>query len=125
MLGRCGTAAQAKLFRSVLDDSEKRYSSGVDGMLTGYIMLDPKDGWAYLTSILRDPKRDFLLRYAALRATRFFHDYRPDVIKPADVLGAAAALLDQKDIADLAIEDLRKWAAWNQTDKILGLYGKS
>jgi hypothetical protein len=125
MLGHCGTSAHAKLLRDSLDDSQNRYSSGVDGMLAGYIMLEPKQGWEYLKSILSDPKRDFLLRYAALRATRFFHDYRPDVIKQSEVLAAASILLDQKDIVDLAIEDLRKWGAWEHTDRVLGLFGRS
>jgi hypothetical protein len=124
MLGHCGTAAHAKLLRETLDDSQNRYSSGVDGMLAGYVLLEPKEGWAYLKSILKDEKRDFLLRYAALRATRFFHDYRPDVIKPAEIRAATALLLEQKDIVDLAIEDLRKWGAWEYTNKVLGLFGR-
>lgn len=31
-------------------------------------------------------------------------------------------LLDQNDIADLAIEDLRKWKVWSLADRIVGLY---
>jgi hypothetical protein len=30
-------------------------------------------------------------------------------------------LLDQKDIADLAVEDLRKWGQWDMADKVLSL----
>ena len=60
MLGHCGTGAHAKLLRDSLDDSQNRNSSGVDGMLAGYIMLQPKQGWDYLKSILSNPKRDFL-----------------------------------------------------------------
>ena len=112
------------LLRQLLDDSQNRYSSGVDGMLAGYILLKPVDGIVYLKSILADEKRDFLLRYAALRTTRFLHDYRPDVIKPDRVRAAAAVLLNQKDIADLAIEDLRKWGAWEFTDQVLDLSGR-
>jgi hypothetical protein len=33
-------------------------------------------------------------------------------------------LLEQGDIADLAIEDLRKWQQWQVTDKVLGLKDK-
>jgi hypothetical protein len=124
MLGHCGTAEHAKLLRALLDDSNNRYSSGVDGMLAGYILLQPQEGVAYLKSILGDDKKDFLLRYAALRATRFFHDYRPDIIKAEQIKAATAVLIDQKDITDLAIEDLRKWGAWEYTGRILGLYGR-
>jgi hypothetical protein len=124
MLGHCGTAEHAKLLRELLDNSQNRYSSGVDGMLAGYILLKPGEGFSYLKSILGDNKRDFLLRYAALRATRFLHDYRPDIVKPDQVRAATATLLNQKDIADLAIEDLRKWGAWEFVDRVLGLYGR-
>jgi hypothetical protein len=125
MLGHCGTAEHAKILRESLDDTQNRYSSGVDGMLAGYVLLQPKEGWEYLRSILGDDKKDFLLRYAGLRAVRFFHEFRPDVVKTAEVQSAVAMLLEQKDIVDLAIEDLRKWGAWEFTDKIIGLYGKS
>jgi hypothetical protein len=124
LLGHCGKAEHAQLLRTLLDDPQRRFSSGVDGMLAGYVLLRPTEGWAYLTGILRDPQRDFLLRYAALRAARFFHEYRTDVVPAADVTAAVAVLLDQKDIADLAIEDLRKWSCWGVADIVLGLFGR-
>jgi hypothetical protein len=124
VLGHCGKPEHAKLLRGLLDDPQRRFASGIDGMLAGYVQLQPKEGWAYITGLLRDPQKDFLLRYAALRAARFFHDFRPDVVPAADVTAAVVALLDQKDIADLAIEDLRKWSCWDVADKVLGLYGR-
>jgi hypothetical protein len=124
MLGHCGKAEDAKLLRGMLDDPDKKVITGADGILAGYIMLDPKEGWDYLRATLKDEKKEFTQRYAALRAARFFHESRPDVIAHGDVVKAAALLLDQGDIADLAIEDLRKWGCWDQTDKVLGLYNK-
>jgi hypothetical protein len=124
LLGHCGKPEHAHLLRTLLDDPQRRFSSGVDGLLAGYVLLQPKDGWSYLAGILRDPQRDFLFRYAALRAARFFHEYRTDVIPTAGIVAAVAVLLDQKDIADLAIEDLRKWSCWGVADKVLGLYGR-
>src|SRR5262249_39324626 len=81
-------------------------------------------GWQYLQGILKDTKKDFLFRYAGLRATRFFWDYRSDILAKADLQAGVELLLDQGDIADLAIEDLRKWKAWSSLDRILGLAGK-
>jgi hypothetical protein len=124
MLGHCGQDKHAKMLRTMLDDPTHRLNSGVDGMLAGYTMLKPKEGWAYTRGILSDPSKEFMLRYAALRAGRFFHDSRPDVVGTKDVLAGVSALLDQSDIADLAIEDLRRWACWDLSGKILGLYGK-
>jgi hypothetical protein len=124
LLGHCGKEEHAKLLRGMLDDPEKKLITGSDGILAGYILLQPKEGWEYLRATLKDDKKEFTQRYAALRAARFFHDYRTDVIPAADVTSAVALLLQQSDIADLAIEDLRKWGCWNMTDEVLGLYDK-
>jgi hypothetical protein len=124
MLGHCGTEKHAEVIRKMLDDPQKRASSGVDGLLAGYTMLRSKEGWAYVQGILKDPTKEFMLRYAALRAARFFWDSRPDVVDKKKLEEGVSALLDQSDIADLAIEDLRKWGCWDICDRVLGLQGK-
>jgi hypothetical protein len=124
MLGHCGTAKHAALLRTMLDDPQKRVSTGVDGVLAGYTMLQPKEGWQYIESILKDPAKEFMLRYAALRAVRFFWDSRPDVLDKKDLVQGVCKLLDQSDIADLAIEDLRKWGRWEICDRVLALQNK-
>jgi hypothetical protein len=122
MLGHCGKPEHAKVLRAVLEDPEKKVITGADGILAGYVMLQPREGWDYVREVLGDEKKEFTQRYAALRAARFFHDSRSDLIAHKDVVSAVALLLDQSDIADLAIEDLRKWGCWGMTEKILGLY---
>jgi hypothetical protein len=124
MLGHCGKPEDAKVLRGMLEDPEKKVITGADGILAGYILLDHKGGWDFLRSTLKDEKKEFTQRYAALRAARFFHDSRPDVIAHADVVSAVRLLLDQSDIADLAIEDMRKWGCWDMTDAVMELYGK-
>ena len=124
MLGHCGTDEHAKLLRTLLDDPQRRFTSGLDGLLAGYVMLKPKQGWEYVATIMADAKLDFGLRYAALRAARFFHEFRTDLVPAADLTKALLALLDQKDIADLAVEDLRKWGRWEVADQVLGLWGR-
>jgi hypothetical protein len=125
LLGHCGKAKHAKLLRELLDSPERRTGSGVDGMLVAYTLLDPKEGWAYIRDrVLSRPKEEFQFRYAGLRAVRFFWDYRPDVIKRKDLIGAVCLLLKQPDVADFAIEDLRKWKAWEAADQVLGLANK-
>jgi hypothetical protein len=122
MLGHCGKDEHAKLLRSMLDDPQKKLVSGADGILAGYTMLKPKEGWQYLRGVLKDSSKDFTQRYAALRAVRFFWDMRPDLIDKKALVEGVAQLLDQSDIADLAIEDLRKWGRWELADRVLGLY---
>ena len=123
LLGHCGTADHAKLLRSLLEDPQRKLSTGVDGVLAGYTMIDPKQGWEYVKGVMKDPNREFLMRYAALRAARFFHDYRPDLVDKKELAEGVAQLLEQKDISDLAVEDLRKWGCSYMTDRILGLQG--
>jgi len=124
MLGHCGKDEHARLLRSLLEDPEKQVNSGVDGILAGYTMLKPREGWEYTRGILKDPQKEFLLRYAALRAVRFLWDSRPDLVDRKELAEGAALLLDQNDIVDLAVEDLRKWGCWSMTDRVLALRSK-
>jgi hypothetical protein len=124
MLGHCGTVKHAQVLRRLLDDPNRRLGSGVDGLLAGYIMLEPKEGWKYLRNILADARTEFMLRHAALRSVRFLWDYRPDLVSKKEMVEGAALLLGQKDIADLAVDDLRKWHCWDMTDRVLALQGQ-
>lgn len=122
MLGHCGNKEHAKKVREILDRPERR-STGADGLLAAYVMLDPKEGFAYVRGILGRPKEDFTYRYAALRAVRFLHDYQQKRVKDEklDVVGAVCQLLTHDDISDMAIEDLRKWKCWDMADKVLAV----
>ena len=121
MLGHCGTAKHAKLLHDMLEDPAKRLGSGIDGILAGYVMLQPKEGWAYTRDILKDSKKEFLLRYAALRTVRFLWDSRPDLVSKKELTSGMGLLLEQSDIADLAVDDLRKRECWDMADHVLGL----
>jgi hypothetical protein len=121
MLGHCGKAKDAGVLRALLDDPDRKVGSGVDGIMAGYIMLEPKKGWAYTVSVLKNTKEEFMFRYAALRAVRYFYDYRSDIISKKDVIDGVCVLLDQDDISDLAIEDLRKWKSWDKADQVLAV----
>jgi hypothetical protein len=124
LLGHCGGPADAKLLRSMLDDPQQRLGSGVDGMLAGYLMLQPKEGWSYLNSLLKDERLDFLMRYAALRTVRFYWETRTDVYDKKDLVRAICLAMNQQDMSDFAIEDLRKWACWDVADQVIGLFGQ-
>ncbi|MCC6419807.1 MAG: hypothetical protein IT429_16360 [Gemmataceae bacterium] len=124
LLGQCGTDRHARLLRAMLEDPVKRPAGGVDGMLAGYVILQPKEGWAYLRGLLQDGKQEFLNRYAALRTIRFLWDERPDVIPVAARVEAVALALDYPDMADFAVEDLRKWQRWEKADRVLDLFAK-
>lgn len=124
LLGHCGKAEHAATLKKLIADPDNAYSLGLDGMLAGYVLLDPKAGWELLAGIAADRKKEFTTRYAALRTVRFFHDHRPDAVPAEQVLAAMKSLAELDDIADIAIDDLRRWQRWELTDHLLGLAGK-
>jgi hypothetical protein len=124
MLGHCGTPEDAKALRAVLDDPNRPFSSGLEGLVFGYVMLEPKAGWEYVLGMVKDPKKDFPVRYAGLKVVRFFWDYRPDIISHSQALEAMKLLMTQPDLADLPIEDLRRWQVWELTPLVLGYANK-
>ncbi len=123
MLGHAKTKRDeyGKLLRSLVDDPEKRVPSGIDGVLAGQVLLQPKEGYSYLHAVLGNRKHDFNYRYSALKAARFFIDVRKEVVPREQVIATVAQMLEQHDIADLAIEDLRKWKSWQFTRTVLSL----
>jgi hypothetical protein len=123
LLGHCGKAKHAVLLRSLLEDKDRPVGGGVDGLLAGYVMLEPREGWKYLQSILHDTKREFLFRYATLKTARFLWEYRSDLVSHKELVKGLLPLLEQGDAADLVIEDLRRWEQWDQADRILAVRG--
>ena len=121
LLGHCGGREDAVVFRTLLALPETA-GSGREGLLIGYVLLDPTAGWKQVEGDCLNESVSFMRRYAALRAARFFWSERPDVISHERILAALRPLLDQGDIADLLIDDLRKWKNWGETDRILALW---
>jgi hypothetical protein len=125
LLGHCGKGdTHGKALKEFIDDPKVKQATGLDGLLAGHILLDPKGGMDYVTSLIKDTKEDFLVRYAALRGMRFFWEYRDDVLAKAKIVDAIKPLLEQPDIVDLAIEDLRKWQQWDLAAQIVDLFDR-
>lgn len=125
LLGHCGDGKKhGEMLRGMLDDPKKRMGSGVDGMMAGYLMLEPKEGWQHLQKYVSNPKEDFFVRYAVLRTLRFVWDYRTDLLSKDEVLKGMGKIIELHDLADFAIDDLRLWGAWQMTDQVLDLFNK-
>jgi hypothetical protein len=123
LLGHCGQPEHARALRELLEDKQRNFASGLDGLLAGYILLDPQQGWQYLTQLIREDQ-EFPVKYAVLRTARYFWEFRPDVVPPQRVLEVMKQLISQPDIADMPIEDLRKWRQWQLTPFILSFADK-
>jgi hypothetical protein len=121
LLGNCGAPEDAALLRRVLDRLLMMNPAPpvIDGIFTGYILLAPKEGEAYLFWLLANPETHFMVRYSGLRTLRYFRTTQPGVLAEQRILDAVGLLLEQADIADLPIEDLRHWRCWKLTDKVL------
>jgi hypothetical protein len=122
LLGNGGGDLDAGLLRGLLDKlgrqdgSMQRY-----GLLTGYVLLRPREGWAYVRGLL-DPTGDFQLRLMGFREIQFLDSTRPGLVPRKDLLAGLRILLDQADFADLPIEYLRRQRCWELTGQILPLF---
>ncbi|MBI3411525.1 MAG: hypothetical protein HY040_24620 [Planctomycetes bacterium] len=93
--------------------------------LIGAVLLSPKkDGWQLLCDMLHDRERDFSNRYNAILAIRYLFPEPPEGLTKKDIAIAMDKGLEQADIADFLVEDLRRWRVWDHTDHILALAKK-
>jgi hypothetical protein len=123
LLGACGGKDDAKLLRELINQSTERTRAALDGLLGGYIQLQRQQGWDLALSILGDSRKGFTERFAVIRTLRFFHSWQPETYHK-ELLQGLKVTLAQGDIADMAIEDLRRWHMWDLTPDVLALYGK-
>ncbi|MFO0968721.1 MAG: hypothetical protein U0793_24455 [Gemmataceae bacterium] len=127
LLGHAGAKEPekyGKALRGMIDDPEKRNSSGIDGLLAGYTMLQPKEALRYLNDRLSDSREEFLLRYACLRTLRFLWEDRPDIVPEKELAAAMMMAARAPDMSDFAIEDLRRWNRWETLPAVVDLFGK-
>ena len=124
LLGNCGDAGDAKLLRQRIDQAQADDMRALDGLLGGYIALRPLEGWKLTREILTNHHSNFLKKYAALRTVRFYMGWQPTTTKASMIL-AYQQVIPDGEMADLAVEDLRRWKMWDLTSLVLSQYGKS
>ena len=101
----------------------ERTSGAYGGLLAGYVLLAPKEGWALAANVMADEMQSYSLRLSAIGTVRFFQASRGNDCKP-EVLKCCTALLPHGDLADQAIEDLRRWGYWDLTEQVLAQFAK-
>ena len=72
---------------------------------------------------LADGRQKLLFRLAVLRAVRFYHRAQPKETRP-HLVAVMKTLIDQGELADIAIEDLRLWKIWDLTSDVVKLHGR-
>jgi hypothetical protein len=123
LLSAAGNEDDARLLRSLMERTDVRTTNALDGILAGYINMNPKDGWKLAGDMLADQKAPLLRRWAVVRTLRFYYGWKPDESKN-DVVRALGKLLDDPQMVDLPAEYLRRWKIWDLTGKILAQYGR-
>lgn len=123
LLGCCGQDRDADDLLKTLPTLTGERRTAMDGVMAGYISLRPKDGWQKLAAVLGDAKQPFATRFAAVRTVRMLQGCHGSAIKP-DVLAAYRNVIRDGDLADLCVEDLRRWQWWDLTSDIAAQFGK-
>jgi hypothetical protein len=123
LLGACGTDADARFLHSLLEETGERTTNAYDGILGGYIHLRPREGWEMACALLRDSRKPLPIRLAVARTVSFFHGAQPKESRD-QVLKCLDAMIAQGELADIAVEDMRRWQIHDRTRDILALYGK-
>jgi hypothetical protein len=109
------------MLRNFLRNPDDRTSRAMVGILAGFIHLQPTEGWQTAEDIVKDNKRDFAQRHAVLRTLRFYYGFQPRESRE-QVLKCMASMLQQEDLMDIAVDQLRNWKLWNHTDTIIAFY---
>ena len=125
LYGLCANRADAHVLSRPLDEQpiSERVRENLGGYLAGLTLLDPALGWGKTEAILADVSRPFDQRLAALGTIRFFQMTGP-VENQKRIVEIYRGLVRQGDLADLVIEDLRRWGCWDLSPEIVGMFGK-
>ena len=123
LLGGCGGDVDADFLAEQLNDDGDRTVNAYDGYLGGYIHLRPREGWEKALAVLRDGRKPLPMRLAVIRMVRMYHGWPPKESQENDA-AAETAMIAQGELADVAIEDLRRWQTWDLTPDVLALFGK-
>jgi len=123
MLGACGTDEDAAFLAKLLADPAERYKNVLGGILGGYIALKPKEGWQFAGAVLGDPKKPLRERLSVLGTVKFYQAWKPAEAKP-NVLALYRDVVEQGELADLAVEDLRRWGWWELTGPIVAAFDR-
>src|SRR5262249_3909132 len=77
-----------------------------------------REGWELTLATLGDGAKPLPVRLAALRTLRFYHGWQPEESR-TNLLRGMREVLRQGELADVAMDDLRRWGMWELTDAAL------
>lgn len=123
LLGLAGKPKDADLLKSAFIDKRNEYSLGVEGIITGYLLLRGGDGVTTLEKEIlhkRDAGADVV--YPVLQALDLVWTYGRDRVPEADLIHAMRTLLDNPTVRDFAVFSLSRWKDWTSTSRLIEMY---
>jgi hypothetical protein len=124
LLGLCGQEEDISVFREKILEPTKDFRLGIDGVMSGYLLLAKEDGIDLLNETkFKDPEAVFSETYAAMQALRFIWTYGKGRVGKQKLRESMRLLLDRADMSDLVIADLARWKDWEVQDRLMKLYG--
>ncbi|MBY0527734.1 MAG: hypothetical protein K2R98_30330 [Gemmataceae bacterium] len=123
LLGACGNSDDAAFLKGMIEKPTTRTAGALDGALAGYIQLQSREGWDLTASVLKDDKRNLTQRLQALGAVRFYYGWKGKDIE-REIYKCLGAMVPDGNVADMAIEDLRRWKLWDLTAEVLAQFAK-
>lgn len=125
LLGCSGNTSDIEILKKLaLASPDARFHSAIDGILSGIQHQQPAEVWALAQTIIRDPQRTFTERYGVLRFTRFVKEVQFEAVK-TELNATLALFIEQPDMVDLVIEQMRLMKNWEHQDKIFRLYSST
>ncbi len=123
LLGGCGSDADISFLLAMLKLQDSRAQSVFDGAMVALIRLHPNKGWNALDDFLRADDTPLQTRLSCMRSIKVASEILQDKSDKGEIYKALNIAIKQGELADLAIEELRKMKHWGFTQEILSIYG--
>jgi hypothetical protein len=126
LLGSCGDPLKdSEWFEARITSSESRWQSARDGLLAGYVVLNPSKGWPITLEFLSPQKHGLQDRLAVMRSMKMLHASGLPEFRNAqstEMIQLLAMAVSQKELADIAIDYLRQWKQPSLEEQVLATF---
>lgn len=124
LLGLCGDGSDiARLEEVIRENPVDELRLGIDGMIGGYLLLAGADGLAVIEKAkFLASNVPFSETHSTLNALRFLWTYGEGRIPAERLRESLRLLLNQPQLAELAVIDLARWKDWKIQPQLMKLY---
>jgi hypothetical protein len=124
LLGVCGDEETAESLKAMILKDDTAFRSGIDGVMSGYLMLAGEEGLSLLEERKWKKGIAFSEVYDVYQAVRFVWRHGEDRIPASRLRQSVRRLMGNPMVADLCIADLGRMEDWSALDQIVSLYDR-